>query len=155
MSMGYGMVPMMFPGVQRYMPPMAAMGMGMGMGMEHVGMNRPMVPYPAVLPGPPMPNPAAAAAAAAHLSQRFPVPRFPMPQIPVMGPTRSQDQMMNPLPLQNTNQPRVPFADPYQQYIGLPQTQMPQPQNQAGTPPVKSTPSSSKDNRDPGHLSTG
>nr|GEX93961.1 transcription factor PIF1-like [Tanacetum cinerariifolium] len=28
-------------------------------------------------------------------------------------------------------------------------------ENQAGTPPVKSTPSSSKDNRDPGHLSTG
>ncbi|GJU88842.1 transcription factor PIF1-like protein isoform X1 [Tanacetum coccineum] len=155
MSMGYGMVPMMFPGVQRYMPPMAAIGMGMGMGMEHVGMNRPMVPYPAVLPGPPMPNPAAAAAAAAHLSQRFPVPRFPMPQIPVMGPTRSQDQMMNSLPLQNTNQPRVPFPDPYQQYIGHPQTQMPQPQNQAGMPPVKSTPSSSKDIRDPGHLPTG
>ncbi|GJS46488.1 transcription factor PIF1 [Tanacetum coccineum] len=125
MSMGYGMVPMMFPpGIQPYMPPMAAMGMGMGMGMEHVGMNRPMVPYPAVTPGPPMPNPAAAT----HLSQRFPVLRFPMPQIPVMGPTRSLDQMMNSLPLQNANQLRVPFADPYQQYIGLPQTQMPQPQ---------------------------
>ncbi|PWA39370.1 transcription factor PIF1 [Artemisia annua] len=157
MSMGYGMVPMMLPGVQRYMPPMAAMGMGMGMGMEHVGMNRPMVPYPGVLPGPPMPNPAAAAAAAAHLSQRFPVPRFPMPQIPTMGPTRSQDTMMNSLPPQNANQPRVPFADPYQQYIGLPQTQMPQPQNQAGmrTPPVTSTPSTSKDVRDPGHQPTG
>lgn len=155
MSMGYGMVPMMLPGVQRYMPPMAAMGMGMG--MEHIGMNRPMVPYPAVLPGPPMPNPAAAAAAAAHLSQRFPVPRFPMPQIPVMGPARSQDPMMNSLPLQNANQPRVPFADPYQHYIGLPQTQMPQPQNQTGTrtPPVTSTPSSSKDVRDPGHQPTG
>ncbi|GJY66510.1 transcription factor PIF1 [Tanacetum coccineum] len=70
MSMGYRMVPMMFPpGIQPYMPPMAAMGMGMGMGMEHVGMNQPMVPYPAVTPGPPMPNLAAAAAAATHLSQ--------------------------------------------------------------------------------------
>ncbi|GJZ95793.1 transcription factor PIF1 [Tanacetum coccineum] len=121
MSMGYGMVPMMFPpGIQPYMPPMAAMGMGIGMGMEHVGMNRPMVPYPAVTPGPPMPNPAAAAAAATHLSQRFPVLRFPMPQILVIGPTRSLDQMMNSLPLQNANQPRVPFSYPYQQYIGLP-----------------------------------
>ncbi|GJV30998.1 transcription factor PIF1-like protein isoform X2 [Tanacetum coccineum] len=53
MSMGYGMIPMMFPPcIQPYMPPMAAMGMGMGAGMEHVGMNRPMVPYPVVTPGP-------------------------------------------------------------------------------------------------------
>ncbi|GJU09369.1 ribonuclease H-like domain-containing protein [Tanacetum coccineum] len=110
MSMGYGMDPMIFPpGIQPYMPLM-----GMGMRMEHVGMNRPMVPYPAVTPGPPMPNPAAAAATATHLSQRFLVLRFPMPQILVMGPTRSQDQMINSLPLQNTNQPRVPFANPYQ-----------------------------------------
>ncbi|PWA88446.1 phytochrome interacting factor 1 [Artemisia annua] len=106
MSMGYGMVPMMLPGVQR---------------------------------------------------QRFPVPRFPMPQIPAMGPARSQDPMMNSLPPQNANQPRVQFADPYQQYISLPQTQLPQPQNQAGTrtPPVTSMPSSSKDVRDPGHQPTG
>ncbi|GKA86798.1 transcription factor PIF1, partial [Tanacetum coccineum] len=70
MSMGYGMVPMMFPpGIQPFMPPMAAMGMGMG--MEHVGMNQPKVPYPAVTPGPPMLNLAAAATAATHLSQRF------------------------------------------------------------------------------------
>nr|XP_043635714.1 transcription factor PIF1-like isoform X2 [Erigeron canadensis] len=125
MSMGYSMVPMMFPGVQRYMPAMAAMGMGMG--MDQVGMNRPMVPYPPVLPGSTiMPNPAAAA----HLTQRFPVSRFPMPQVPVMGPARSQaanppDPMMNAFPMQNANQPRIPFADPYQQYPGLPQTQMP------------------------------
>ncbi|KAI7735658.1 hypothetical protein M8C21_005205, partial [Ambrosia artemisiifolia] len=128
MSMGYNMVPMMFPGVQRYMPAMAPMGMGMG--MEHVGMNRPMVPYPQVLPGSAMPNPAAAAA---HLGQRYPVPRFQMAQVPIMGPTSSptanmSDPMMNSYPMQNANQPRVPFADPYQQYIGLPQTQMLHPQ---------------------------
>lgn len=132
MSMGYSMVPMMFPGVQRYMPAMAAMGMGMG--MDQAAMNRPMVPYPPVLPGSAiMPNPAAAVAAAAHLNQLFPVPRFPMAQVPMMGPQRSQaakpsDPMMNSFPQQNVNQPRVPFADPYQQYVGLPQTQMPQPQ---------------------------
>ncbi|KAI3806123.1 hypothetical protein L1987_22015 [Smallanthus sonchifolius] len=132
MSMGYNMVPMMFPGVQRYMPTMApmGMGMGMGMGMDHVGMNRPMVPYPPVLPGSAMPNPTAAAA---HLGQRFPVPRFQMAPVPVMGPTGSQaanpsDPMMNAFPMQNASQPRVPFADPYQQYIGLPPTQMLQPQ---------------------------
>lgn len=131
--MGYGMVPMMFPGVQRYMPTMAAAAMGMGMGMDQVGMNRPMVSYPPILPGSAMPNPAAAAAAA-HLAPRFPIPRFQMAQVPIMGPTRNQtanpsDPTMNPFPIQNANQPRmVPFADPYQQYHGLPQTQFPQPQ---------------------------
>ncbi|KAJ0742376.1 putative transcription factor bHLH family [Helianthus annuus] len=154
MSMGYNMVPMMFPGVQRYMPAMAPMGMGMG--MEHVGMNRPMVPYPPVLPGSAMPN---HAAAAAHLGQRFPVPRFQMAQMPMMGPTSSQtanpqDPMMNPFPMQNGNQPRGPFADPYQQYIGLPQTHMLQPQNQTGMPAATSKPSSSKDVRNPEHHPT-
>ncbi|XP_071714077.1 transcription factor PIF1-like [Rutidosis leptorrhynchoides] len=125
MSMGYGIVPMMFPGVQRYMPAMAAVGMGMG--MDQVAMTRPMVPYPPVLPASAiMPNPAVAAAQ---------VPRFPVAQVPIMGPQRSQGanpsdpmMMMNSFPLQNVNQPRVPYADPYQQYVGLTQTKMPQPQ---------------------------
>lgn len=131
MSMGYNMnmVPMMFPGVQRYMPTMAPMGMGMGMGMDHVGMNRPMVSYPPVLPGSAMPNPATTA----HLGQRYPVPRFQMAQVPIMGPVGSQpanpvDPMMNSFPMQNASQPRVPFADPYQQYIGLPPSQLLPPQ---------------------------
>ncbi|KAL2664153.1 hypothetical protein AAZX31_02G152300 [Glycine max] len=35
MSMGCGIIPMIFPGIQQYMPPMGmAIGMGMGMGME-------------------------------------------------------------------------------------------------------------------------
>ncbi|KAL6210881.1 hypothetical protein ACLB2K_016111 [Fragaria x ananassa] len=67
MSMGCGMVPMMFPGVQPYMPMgMARMGMGMGMGMD-MGMNRPMMPYGNVLAGSPMPT----AAAAAHMRPRI------------------------------------------------------------------------------------
>ncbi|GJU53659.1 transcription factor PIF1-like protein isoform X1 [Tanacetum coccineum] len=57
MSMRCGMVPMMFPGVQQYVPPMA---MAMGMGT-----------------GPSMPNPVASAVTvAAQLGRRFPVPRF-------------------------------------------------------------------------------
>lgn len=131
------MVPMMFPGVQQYMPPMAmGMGMGMvgmGMGMD-MGMNRAMVPYPAILPGSSLPNPAAAAATAVHLGQRFPVPGFNMSTVTVAGPTVSQatnmsDPMMNPLTLNSQTQPRVPnFADPYQQHFGHHQTQMPLPQ---------------------------
>ncbi|KAI3678740.1 hypothetical protein L6452_38043 [Arctium lappa] len=165
MSMGYSMVPMMLPGVQRYMPPMAAMGMGMGMGMgmDHVGMNRGMVPYPSVLPGPPLPN------SAAHLGQRFAVPRFQMAQVPIMGPSRGEaaanlsDPMMNSFPVQNANQPRVPFADPYQQCHGLPQTQLAQQQaqhqaqqqDQRGMAAITSKPSSSKDVRYPQRHPTG
>ena len=117
MSMGYNMVPMMFPGVQQYMPTMAAMGMRMGMGIDHARMNRGMVPYPPVLPGAPMPN------SAAHLGQRFPVPRFQMAQA-----ANPSDPMMNLFPTPNANQPRGPFADPYQQCIGLPQIQLAQQQ---------------------------
>ncbi|KAJ9543622.1 hypothetical protein OSB04_023329 [Centaurea solstitialis] len=132
MSMGCSMVPMMFPGVQQYMPPMAAMGMGMGMDM---GMNRTMVPYPAILPGSSLPNQAAAVAAAAQLGQRFPVPGLSMSQpmaIPVPAasqPVNMSAPMMSSFPLHNQNHPRPPnFADPFQQYVGLHQTQLPIPQ---------------------------
>nr|GEU68359.1 hypothetical protein [Tanacetum cinerariifolium] len=37
-----------------------------------------------------------------------------------------QALVMKSLTLQNANQPRVPLTNPYQQYIGLPQTHMPQ-----------------------------
>ncbi|PWA82746.1 Basic helix-loop-helix leucine zipper transcription factor [Artemisia annua] len=158
MSMGCGMVPMMFPGVQQYVSPMAmGMGMGMGMGMD-MGMNRPMVPYPAILPGPSMPNPAAsAAAAAAQLGQRFPVPGFNMSPVAVAGQAANMSApMMSSFPLQNQNQPRVPnFADPYQQYLGLHQTQVPLPQNQGGIPPTATKPGSSKDATNPDHHQNG
>ncbi|KAF4387002.1 hypothetical protein G4B88_024574 [Cannabis sativa] len=80
MSMGCGMVPMMFPGMQQYMPPMGmGIGMGMGMGME-MGLNRPIMPFPNVLAGSPMSPPATAA----HLGPRFPMPAFHMPPNPAM-----------------------------------------------------------------------
>ncbi|KAA3458677.1 transcription factor PIF1-like isoform X1 [Gossypium australe] len=146
MSMGCGMVPMMFPGVQQYMPTMG-MGIGMGMGMD---IGRPTMPFTNVLAGSPLPTPAAAA----HLGPRFPMPPFHMPPpalVPAPDPSRIQpnnqsDTMLNRLGVQNPNQPCVPnFADPYQQYnIGLHPMQLSPPQNQAMAQPSSSKPSTSK-----------
>ncbi|KAK4482376.1 hypothetical protein RD792_009530 [Penstemon davidsonii] len=125
MSMGCGMVPMMYPGMQQYMPPM---GMGMGMGMD-MGMSRSMVPYPSMIPGSTIPNPAAA-----HMGSRFPVPAFHMQPVRLPDPSRVQsynqtDPMLNSLVANNPNQPRMQnFVDPYQQFIGLHQAQIPLPQ---------------------------
>ncbi|CAI9107490.1 OLC1v1006850C1 [Oldenlandia corymbosa var. corymbosa] len=138
MSMGCGMLPMMYPGVQQYMPAMG-MGMGMGMGME-MGMNRPIMPYPSLIPPSGMPNPAV-------------VPAFHMRPVAVPGSSRVQapnqlDPMLNSLVAQNPNQPRMPnFADPYQQFIGLHQAQVSLPQNQVVVQPNK--PSSSRGAGDP------
>ncbi|PIN03310.1 Transcriptional repressors of the hairy/E(spl) family (contains HLH) [Handroanthus impetiginosus] len=145
MAMGCGIVPMMYPGMQHYMPVMG-MGMGMGMGMD-MGMNRPMVSYPPMMPGSGMPNPAAAA----HMAQRFPMPPFHMPPVHVHDPSRIQtpnqpDPLPNPLGSHNPNQPRMPnFADPYQQFLGLHQPQLPLPQNQAVVQPGANKASTSKD----------
>ncbi|KAB1210138.1 Transcription factor PIF1 [Morella rubra] len=144
MSMGCGMVPMMFPGVQQYMPAMG-MGLGMGMGME-MGINRPMMPFPNLLAGSALPTPTAAA----HLGPRFPIPAFHVPRVPAPDPSRSQatnqsEQMLNSLGTQHTGQPRFPtFVDPYQQYIATHQIQLPFQQNQALAQPSSSKPSSSK-----------
>ncbi|EEF41301.1 transcription factor PIF1 isoform X2 [Ricinus communis] len=141
MSMGCSMVPMMFPGIQQYMPPMG-MGMGIGMGME-MGMSRPMMPFPNVLSGAPLPT---QAAAAAHLGPRFHMPAFHMPPVPAPDPSRIQaasqsDPMVSAISTQNPNQPRLPnFVDPYQQYLGLQQLQIPVPENQAMAQPSTSKP---------------
>ncbi|KAJ8534607.1 hypothetical protein K7X08_016335 [Anisodus acutangulus] len=146
MSMGCGMVPMMYPGMQQYMPPM---GMGMGMG---IGMNRPMMPYPPLLPGAAMQN----AAAAAQMGPRFPMPPFHLPPVPVPDPSRMQassqpDPMLNPLVAHNSNQPRLPnFNDPYQQFFGLHQAQVTLPQNQSVEQPSNNKSGSSKEVRNPG-----
>ncbi|XP_051142962.1 transcription factor PIF1 isoform X2 [Andrographis paniculata] len=108
MSMGCGIVPMMYPGMQQYMPMGMGMGMGLSMNMEMGGMNRPppMVPYPGMLPpGSAMPPPPAA--------PRFPMPPpFHMPPPPpVVDPSRPQP-----------DPPRMPmpnFVDPYQQFLSL------------------------------------
>ncbi|PPD72494.1 hypothetical protein GOBAR_DD30605 [Gossypium barbadense] len=103
--------------------------MSMGCGM--LPMIRPMMPFHNVMAGSGLPTPAASA----HLDPRFPVPAFHMsPQVPVPDPSRIQpnnqsDAMLNPLGMQNPNQPRIPsFADPYQQYMGLHQMQLHPPQ---------------------------
>lgn len=129
--MGCGMVPMMYPGMQQYM---SAMGLGMGMGMNmDMGMNRPMVPYPTLLPDSGMTNPGAAAAAA-HMGPRFPMPAFHMPPMPGPDPSRVQtsshtDAALNTSISHNPNQHRMPnFVDPYQQFLSLHQAQLPLPQ---------------------------
>ncbi|KAM3731277.1 hypothetical protein ACB098_12G150700 [Castanea mollissima] len=145
MSMGYGIVPMMFPGVQQYMPTMGmgiGMGMGMGMGME-MGINRPMFPFPNMLAGSGLPT-----GAAAHLGPKFPMPAF-MPPVPVPDPSRIQsnqsEQMLNSLGAQHPSQSWFPnFTDPYQQYVAPHQMQLPLPQNQAMAQPSTSKPSSSR-----------
>lgn len=122
------MLPMMYPGVQQYMPAMG-MGMGMNMGMD-MGISRPMMPYQALMPGSGMPNPAVAA----NMGPRFPVPAFHMQPVPVPETSRIQapnqlDPMLNSLVAPNPNQPRIPnFVDPYQQFIGIHQAQIPLPQ---------------------------
>nr|GMD23729.1 transcription factor PIF1-like [Ipomoea batatas] len=152
MSMGCGMVPMMYPGIQQYMP---AMGMNMRMGMcMDMGMNRAMVPYPPILPGSSLPN----ATAAAQINPRFAMPpSFPMPPVPMPDPSRVQtsnqpDPMLNPLITHNPNPQQIPnCADPYQQLFGLHQAQATLPLNQTVEHPINSKPSSSKDVGNPGN----
>ncbi|KAJ4968070.1 hypothetical protein NE237_014771 [Protea cynaroides] len=115
MSMGFSMVPMIFPGVQQYMHPMG-MGMGMGMGMQmqmgmDMGMSRPMLPFSSVLAGSAMPNPAAAA----HFSQRLPFPPFHLPAVSPPDISRMQalnqsDQAMNSISNQSLNQQQNPSS---------------------------------------------
>ncbi|KAL3645067.1 transcription factor [Castilleja foliolosa] len=101
--MGYG-VPMMYNGMQQYMP-----GMGMGLNNMHLGMNPTMVPYPSsssvMLPSSSMPNPATVA-------QMSPVPAYYPQQVPFSYPFMSQA----------SNQ------YPYQQFHGVNQAQYPLPQ---------------------------
>ncbi|XP_061359075.1 transcription factor PIF1-like [Gastrolobium bilobum] len=147
MSMGYGMVPMMFPGIQQYMPPMG-MGIGMGMGME-MGMNRPVIPFPNMLVSSALP----AATAAAHLGPRFPIPPFHMPHVPAPDSSRMQaanqsDNVLNSLGTTDPDQSRIPnFTDPYQQYLGPHhvQLQLMQAMNQ----PNVSKPSTSRGKENP------
>lgn len=148
MSMGCGMVPMMFPGMQQYMPPM-----GMGMGME-MGMNRPMIPFLPMMSGSALPNPTATA----HLRPRFPIPGFHMPTGTLHNPpgaeaTNQSDPMINSRP-QSLNQPHMPFvSDPYQHYLGL--QQMSLPQNQELAQPSTSKPSINREAGNRGDPKTG
>uniref|UniRef100_A0A7N0U512 BHLH domain-containing protein n=1 Tax=Kalanchoe fedtschenkoi TaxID=63787 RepID=A0A7N0U512_KALFE len=104
MSMGCGMVPMMFPGMQQYMQPM-----GMGLGVDP---NRPVMPFPMATP--------------THLAPRFPVPSYnhlPLPPFVANAASRIQvnnpASMLNPVGTQNANLVQVhPMAAQYQPYLG-------------------------------------
>lgn len=156
MTMGCGMVPFLYPGMQQqqYMPHMG-MGMGIGMGMD-MGMSRPMMPFPTAVPPPALPTTPAgsmvfrttAATAAPQLALRFPVPAFPMhpaPQPGLVGALSNQaESIHNPASIQTPAFPQVPnLADPYQQYVALQQMQV-QMQNQSVSQPSSSKPSSSR-----------
>jgi len=130
MSMGCGMIPMMFPGIQQFMPAMG-MGMGMGLGMEMgMGMNRAVMPFPNMLPNSPLPT---AATVAGPFGPRFAMPPFHMPHVPAAAPDSSRmqaenqsDNPLNSLGALPPDQSRIPnpnFADPYQQYLGPHQVQ--------------------------------
>ncbi|KEH42414.1 putative transcription factor bHLH family [Medicago truncatula] len=130
MSMGCGMVPMMFPGIQQFMPAMG-MGMGMGLGMEMgMGMNRPVMPFPNMLPNSPLQT---AATVAGPFGPRFAMPPFHVPHVPAAAPDSSRmqaenqsDNHLNSLGALPPDQSRIPnpnFADPYQQYLGPHQVQ--------------------------------
>ncbi|XP_027188482.1 transcription factor PIF1-like isoform X3 [Cicer arietinum] len=147
MSMGCGMVPMMFRGIQQYMP---TIGMGMGMSME-MGMNRPVMPFPNMLTGLALP-----AAAAAHLGPRFPMPPFHVPQVPTPDSSRTQaanQSDVNVLTSVGTPDPNhscIPnFTDPYQQYLGPHQMQFQLMQNQAINQPNNNKPGISRPPENP------
>ncbi|XP_038887610.1 transcription factor PIF1-like [Benincasa hispida] len=142
MSMGCGMMPMMFPGVQQFMPPMGmGLGMGMGTGME-TGVNRAMMPYPNMLAGPMFPR----QAGATQLGPTFPFPPFHMAHVPNTDPSRIQetnqaDQMHSSSGMQNINSPRASSSlDGYHHFLGSQQMQVPaasshpSPQNQPPAP---------------------
>ena len=138
MSMGCGMVPFLYPGIQQqYMPHMGTgMGMGMGMGMD-LRMNRPMMSFPSAVPPPALPTTPGgsvvftppAATTAPQLAPRFPVPAFPMYAAPqpglAGGPSNQAESIRNPAPTQTPALPQAAnLADPYQQYLALQQMQV-------------------------------
>lgn len=123
MSMGCGMVPMMYPGMQQqYMPPM-----GLGMGMD-MGMSRPMMPFPSNIPCSNLNTPAVAAGP--QFAPRFIVPPMRLPPAPASNFAVSQasnqaDSARSSFPVQGPGLPQLPnMADPYQQYMALQQMQM-------------------------------
>ncbi|KAG7584479.1 Helix-loop-helix DNA-binding domain superfamily [Arabidopsis suecica] len=138
MSMGCGMMPMMYPGMQQYMPHMA-----MGMGM-----NQPLPP-PSFMPFPNM------------LAAQRPLPTQTQmggstPQYPVHASDPSRVFVPNQQYDPTSGQPQYPgYMDPYQQFRGLHPTQPPQFQNQATSYPSSSRVSSSKESEDQGNQTTG
>lgn len=109
MSMGCGMVPMMYPAMQQHYMPAMMMGMGV---------NRPMMPYPSILPGSTIQNPA--------MGPRFPMalPGCHLPQVPLSDHSGNQASPL--LNSHDSNQPRMQnLADPYQQFFSFHHKQLP------------------------------
>ncbi|XP_047326105.1 transcription factor PIF1-like [Impatiens glandulifera] len=101
MSMGCTMVPMMFPGIQHYMP---TVGMGMGMGMTH-----PMMQFPHVYPG----SSVQGQSSMSHMAPSFPTPTFPLPPPPPLGaaiPDSNRSQATN-LPDSVMNSAAIPDSN--------------------------------------------
>lgn len=109
MSMGCGMMPMMYPGMQQYMPHMAM----------RMGMNQPLPP-PSFMPFPNM------------LAAQRPLPTQTQmggstPQYPVHASDPSRVFVPNQQYDPTSGQPQYPgYMDPYQQFRGLHPTQAPQ-----------------------------
>ncbi|CAH9081061.1 unnamed protein product [Cuscuta europaea] len=152
MSMGCGMVPMMYPAsMQQYMQTKMGMNM-MGMCMD-MGMSRPPMVPPYSVPPPPthlpgssmLPNPTTAAQ---MNTPRFPIPppSFPFPVKPDPSRLPTSGSILTPLVSLNPNQQQIPnFVDPYQQFLGVHQAQVTLPLNQTVERHINNKPSSSKD----------
>ncbi|KAH9603026.1 hypothetical protein KSS87_010706 [Heliosperma pusillum] len=144
MSMGCGMMPMMYQGMQQqYMPPM---GMGMGIGMD-MGMSRQVVPYDPAMPAATtnaMPQP--------PMVPRLPVPPYAMPSlstpnIRVNQPSNLADSSSSiPYAHPGPGIGQIPnMADPFQQYLAFQQMHMQMPiQMQASQSQTLSQPGSSR-----------
>ncbi|KAL5059824.1 hypothetical protein RYX36_031428 [Vicia faba] len=116
MSMGCGMVPMMFPGIQQYMPPI------------RMGINRPVMPFPNMFSGSALP---------ANFGPRFAMPPFHTPHVPtpdsftMPAANLADNNMPTSVSTHDSNKPGIPnFTNPYQQYLGPHQTQFQLMQNQ-------------------------
>ncbi|CAK8543720.1 unnamed protein product [Lathyrus sativus] len=121
MSMGCGMVPMMFPGIQQYIPPIG------------MGINRPVMPFPNMLPASTLP---------ANFGPRFAMPPFHMPHVPtpdsftMQAANLADSNMPTSVGTHDANQQPIPnFTDPYQQYLGPQQMQFQLMQNKAMNQP--------------------
>ncbi|KAL9239113.1 hypothetical protein vseg_013463 [Gypsophila vaccaria] len=124
MSMGYGMMPMMYPGMQQqYMPLMPPTSMAVGTSMAPA-----VMPYTPAIPGPVLPAPNFNVPAIASPSVMPPLaPRLPVVPFPLAAaqPSIPADSTGNPYALQIPGMAQIPrIADPYQQYLAYQQIQM-------------------------------
>lgn len=129
MSMGCGMLPMMYPGVQQYMP---AMGpeMPSSAAARNVGLRFPVPPF--------------------HMQP------IPVPDQSRIQAASHADPMLSSLVVNYPNQPRVlNMPDTYQQLMGHQPVQMSIPRDQVVSQPMNKKPSSSRGAQTPENQQTG